>query len=402
MRKSAARRDATQTGLPLTPKMFGTLAAAYQRDFALSLTYVTPDGTILYGKPGNARCRNDAGCHESRRRAVSEALRWGEPCVNLCPSGFIIWGIPVMNNSVVSGGLTVIGAAGGLEAEGRQLSAAQIRRACQGLLEMAEKHNLTNSAYLQLRRLEAGRERERAEAIHVSKTHAFDDIRAVYLYEEPALLAAIKRGDKQAAREIINRVLVAIYHLGRNHLDLLKSFTLELVVMMYRAAVQAGGEPSRLFGVNYSSVAALTHIQDEEALCHWLTSTLEHLIDAIRDNRQYPNTVLLGNALRYMQEHVGQDISRNQVAQAAGLSPSHFSHLVRQKMGRTFTDLLAEYRVNRACELLLRSDRRIGQVALACGFCDQSYFTKVFRRYTGATPRQYRDRLGEARQHESV
>ena len=73
-------------------------------------------------------------------------------------------------------------------------------------------------------------EREKAEAIHILKGRLYDGIRDLYLREEPGLLAAIKRGEPPAAREIINRVLVGIYHAARSRPELLKSLALELVV----------------------------------------------------------------------------------------------------------------------------------------------------------------------------
>ena len=88
------------------------------------------------------------------------------------------------------------------------------------------------------------REREKAEALHTLKDRLQDDIRTIYLHEEPALLAAIRRGERTEARRIINRVLTAIYAVGLARTELLKSLALELVVMMSRAAVQAGGDPA--------------------------------------------------------------------------------------------------------------------------------------------------------------
>ena len=58
--------------------------------------------------------------------------------------------------------------------------------------------------------------------------------------QEPLLLAAIRRGDRGEARRIINHVLVHIYSAGEERSDLLKGLLLELVVMISRAAVEAG------------------------------------------------------------------------------------------------------------------------------------------------------------------
>jgi transcriptional regulator GlxA family with amidase domain len=83
-------------------------------------------------------------------------------------------------------------------------------------------------------------------------------------------------------------------------------------------------------------------------------------------------------------------ITRDDAARAAGVSPSHFSRIFVRHVGRGFADLLNQMRVNRACELLVRSERELCLIALDCGFSDQSYFQKVFRRYTGQTPARYR------------
>lgn len=331
-----------------------------------------------------------------RRQAILEALRWGEPCLLLDSAGCLLWAVPLMNNEQVTGGLVVEGVAL-LRDEERDADdpnrSGRIREACLGLLEMAVSYNLTNASRLRIARQAAEQERFRAEALHQVKIECLDSVREVYLREEPALLAAIKRGERPAAREIINRVLVRIYHLGQRRLDLLKSFVLELVVTMSRAAVESGANPSEVLGYNYRSISDLSALEDEEKLCVWLTEMLERLMDAIRDHREFPNTVLIGRALEYMEKHLDEPMDRETVARAAGLSPSHFSHLMRDKTGRTFTDLVARMRVDRAKALLARTGKTLVQIGAECGFSDQSYFTRVFRKYTGEAPGEYRHRF---------
>ena len=305
--------------------------------------------------------------------------------------GLVGWGIPLMTNSVVTGGIIVEKVA--LDERDPAGVSQKIREACTSLLEMTESANLTNAEFLKARREASVRERDKAEAIHVLKTRLYDSIRDLYLREEPGLLAAIKRGERQAAREIINRVLVGIYHTARSRPQLLKSLALELVVVMSRAAVESGADPSEVLGCNFESATALARLSDEEDLSRWLSSMLERVMDAIRDNRLFPNVVLLGRAVSYMEEHLGEPLDRDSVARAAGLSGSHFSHLIREKTGRTFTDLMAQYRVDRAKILLRRTGTSIIQIAMDCGFEDQSYFTRVFKRYVGTTPRVYRAQM---------
>jgi AraC-like DNA-binding protein len=228
--------------------------------------------------------------------------------------------------------------------------------------------------------------------MHALKDRLHDDIRSTYLHEEPALLAAIRRGERTEARRILNRVLTAIYAAGGSHTALLKSLALELVVMMTRAAVQAGGNPEKILGLNFQSLTALARVPDQETLAVWLCDMLEQLIGAIESNTRRPNSVQLARALEFIQEHLAGDLRREDVARAAGLSPSHFSHLMRAKTNWSFTELLTRLRVDHACHLLAHTELGLVQIALECGFGDQSYFTRVFRRRISQTPGDYRRR----------
>ncbi len=328
-----------------------------------------------------------------RRRAIEESVRWGEPAVLLMPAGECALGGAGDGERPGDRGndCQQTGGAGG---EHAAISTADIRRAAFDLLTMIEEANLTNAALLELNRLAAQRESERAEAIHELKGQNYQSIRDIYLVEEPALIAAIKRGDRAAAREIINRVLVGIYYLGRERTLLLKSFLLELVVMMSRSAVEAGGDPAELLGTNYSCFAELARIDTEEELCAWLVNMLERVMDAIKASHHYPIGMLMGAALKYMQEHLQEELSRDDVARVACLSPSHFSRVVKTTFGQSFTDLLAKMRVDKAREMLVLTEKNLLHICMDCGFNDQSYFTKVFQKFTGRTPGEFGGCIG--------
>ncbi len=207
-------RHYTQSCWPESLKRsYRALARAYARNWGLACVLTDVRGNIVDGEMSCSDTDSVVNCASVRSRAIEEALRWGEPSMLLCPHGFVTWAVPVMRNSVVIGGLVVERAAVGTDED--VLSPSDIRRAASDLLTVAEESNLTNAALLELRRAAAERESERAEAIHELKGQDYRSIRDIYLVEEPALIAAIKRGDRPAAREILNRVLVGIYHSGR-------------------------------------------------------------------------------------------------------------------------------------------------------------------------------------------
>ncbi|MFE7033306.1 substrate-binding domain-containing protein [Streptomyces sp. NPDC057621] len=114
---------------------------------------------------------------------------------------------------------------------------------------------------------------------------------------------------------------------------------------------------------------------------------------AAHGSRLPPRTKdVLDEALVFLYEHWRRPISRWQVAQAAGVSPDHLGKLFQQRYGLTVWEYLTRLRIRRAAERLRSSDDSVQSVARAVGFRDRAYFSRVFRRVTGAAPHHYREK----------
>ena len=72
------------------------------------------------------------------------------------------------------------------------------------------------------------------------------------------------------------------------------------------------------------------------------------------------------------------------------LHPAYFSSIFKQCSGSSFKEYLNMVRVEESKRLLSNTEYSIIDIAVACGFDDQSYFSKVFKKYTGMSPKQYR------------
>ena len=228
-------------------------------------------------------------------------------------------------------------------------------------------------------------------AVPLLENRPYDGIHALYLSQEPMLIAAITRGDRGEARHIINHILVHIYSAGEERSDLLKGLLLELVVMMSRAAVQAGAAQSEVLGMNFHLLSDLAQINDDEALAAWLRNTLEHIISTIENQRNSRPPLVFSKVLEFIGKNLHRDISRDDAAHYAAVSPGRLTQVLKEHVGRSFTELLRQCRIQRASDLLRMSERTIAEIADECGFCDQSYFTRVFQEMKGMTPKQFRD-----------
>jgi AraC family transcriptional regulator len=102
------------------------------------------------------------------------------------------------------------------------------------------------------------------------------------------------------------------------------------------------------------------------------------------------NPARLRKVVELVHAEMERDLSLDQMADAAGLSITHFSEMFRQSTGQSPHQFVLHRRVERAKELLRAAEMRVLDVAVACGFKSQQHFARVFRSVCGASPTEYR------------
>jgi AraC-like DNA-binding protein len=371
----------------VSPEEFRNFAELYNRECRFGAALVC-EGRLVLNHCAYYPWKGMRQRRLNLNQMIQESLRWGEPNITLDRDGLYVWCVPLSLNSRAIGGIFSAVHPDRAEEEAGPL----ISQAAWSLLELAGQANLCNESLMHQNREHGRASAFKAEAIHTAKRNLYQNSREVYLQEEFGLLAAIRKGDKERARSIINRILIRIYSLGQEDLDVLKTLVLEMVVLMYRTAVDKGANPRELLGVNSSYLKEFHDLKDYIELSHWLTRWLEDFISSslIQVGPTPPDSIAL--ALEFMKNNLGEPITRDEVARACNMSSGYFSKIFHQKTGFTFTDLLNKFRVEKACTLFDETGLNINQVAMECGFGDQSYFSKVFRRYQGSTPKGYRNR----------
>lgn len=91
-----------------------------------------------------------------------------------------------------------------------------------------------------------------------------------------------------------------------------------------------------------------------------------------------------------LREEFAAHFALQTIARSAGRHPVQVSRQFQRHFGCTLSEYVRWARVTRAQQLLRHTDRGLSDIALACGFADQSHFTRAFRRITGLPPRRYR------------
>jgi len=98
-------------------------------------------------------------------------------------------------------------------------------------------------------------------------------------------------------------------------------------------------------------------------------------------------------ARAFISEHLGEPLSLEQVARAANMSAFYFCKVFKAATGLTFTHYVARARIERTKQMLLNPHTRISEAAYEAGFQSLSQFNRVFRRFAGESPTNYRARI---------
>jgi len=133
----------------------------------------------------------------------------------------------------------------------------------------------------------------------------------------------------------------------------------------------------------------------QAALAHLtlLLIDLARLADNVVGDLRRGGEPLLAEVFSVIERRAAEPLSLSDVAAEVGMSPGHLTTVVRRRTGRTVQDWIVENRMARARDLLASTDLPVGEVACRIGISDPAYFSRVFRREHGVSPRAWRTAL---------
>lgn len=100
------------------------------------------------------------------------------------------------------------------------------------------------------------------------------------------------------------------------------------------------------------------------------------------------NKIML--AIQYIQENYNENIAINELAERYGMSPNYFSSVFKKELKQSTVNYITEFRIKKAREYLVETDKSVVEIAKKVGYEDSQYFFRVFKKSTGLTPLQYR------------
>ena len=141
----------------------------------------------------------------------------------------------------------------------------------------------------------------------------------------------------------------------------------------------------------YEMFIAIGEYVTSEQFIHFLDNHYSSVKStATKGTHQSEITQKMIDVCSYLSQNCTENISLDDAADYAGFSRYHFSRLFKEKAGMTFSDYLAQVRVDHAKRLLATTDLSIAEVAAAIGYQEANSFSRLFKTRTGKSPSDYR------------
>lgn len=355
-------------------------------------------------------------CRKSYVYGGQQAEKLGEPYIYFCPYGLVNWAVPVVGpqqtNLYLVGGPVLLHKTDDLLIEEitRQnplllTRVAEVRDRLEklqvldpvrvnhlaGLLMMVAKSLLVRKPLLENQGEKGRINANVARVVQDIKREIFtrengEALGKPYPFErEKELLEKVALGDREGANEILHDILSYIF--CYNSFEMVKLLSVSLMVVMGRTALEVGADLEMLFGIQFMQIKKIFNMTDLNELMVAMTKAVNWFIDCTIPVGNVKNRHVIFKAVNYIREHYNS-IRLEDVAAAVGLNPTYFSRLFKEETGKSYTEYLNRIRVEVSKDLL-RKGVPLAEIAQRVGFNDQSYFTTIFKKYEGVSPRKW-------------
>lgn len=209
--------------------------------------------------------------------------------------------------------------------------------------------------------------------------------------DESELIQAIKFGPaakiEEAVQHIMNRMSDARVH-SRQY----QAYMLGVSNCIVQLIQQYDLDMGQIFeGGSNDSFAFISQLLKRENFDQWLLPVALKINSAMDEERDNTARQVMEKAKQYiMDNYQDPDLSVEQLCRYLHLSPAYFSTMFKKATGQTYVAYLTEVRLNKAVELLNKTDDKTYVIAQKVGYQEQNYFSYVFKKKFGVSPTRYR------------
>jgi len=211
--------------------------------------------------------------------------------------------------------------------------------------------------------------------------------------DESALIQAVKFGPEEKIRSVVSGIIGRMSD-AKVHARQYQTYMFSTANCLVQLIQQYDLEMGVLFGdtgMGTDPFMMIRQVMNREKFSKWLLEAALGINGAMDQERDNTTRQSMERAKRYiMENYQDPDLSVEQVCRTLHMSPAYFSTMFKKATGQTYIGYLTDVRLNKAVELLNKTDDKTYVIAAKVGYQEQNYFSYVFKKKFGVSPTKFR------------
>ena len=243
----------------------------------------------------------------------------------------------------------------------------------------------------ELKLLKAGAEQQRIKRVYTEETVRRQAHNTLAI--ENVLMDIVSRGDTAALRSWLSQAsAVQSGTIAKDQLRQFRNIFIVTATLASRAAIRGGMREDDAFSLSDAYIQRVELMTGHEKILNLQFHMLLEFTEQVEQlHRGKLTTKLSLDVANYVRHHLSEPISVSAMAEELFLSRPYLSAKFRQETGLTLTDFILNEKTEEAKRLLRWSDKSASAIASYLGFSSHGHFIRVFKKYAGLTPQEYRD-----------
>ena len=208
---------------------------------------------------------------------------------------------------------------------------------------------------------------------------------------EQELLSKIKSGNLNDTLAVLKEInSLKRTRLSKDVLRSVKNSLICSVTLFTRAAIEGGVTPEAAFTLSDSIILAIEEINNMPELMEYEYTAAKQYVQIVQDLSRIKYSNIIQQAISYIYKNLTNKLTLQKISDAIYVHPNYLSSLFKREVGMSLPDYIMKTRVDESKYYIRYTNTKISDIAAFYQFCNQSYYTQVFRKFSGCTPNEYR------------
>lgn len=212
---------------------------------------------------------------------------------------------------------------------------------------------------------------------------------------ESMLLFEIFHLEATKAKKTLHEIIdILSIRFGKQVIKVVRQYFINLSSIVARKLLDNQVPSKKAFAFNIACTdMIINHMRDAEFL-QFADELIDFYVYFIADRKQPTfRHQTVNKVIMFINDELENDLTVESIANKFHISTSHLSRIFREHVGITLVEYLNVRRVEESQYYLRHTNKSITSISEQFHFCNQSYFTRIFKKYTGVTPKHFRDEL---------